>query len=433
MQDEEKTVNQTLYFFIIVALLGSISILVSALFASHGAFTTFSFSGLVGVITCLIVLWLLHIKQFSIPRFILPSVVYILATYLIFTGATVSVRDDAVLLFSLVVAMAGLLLGKKGVVIFGVLSVLTVSISVYAEINGLLVNYITRRTTTYNTMVNSTVIYGLTFGMMYILVDILTANLSKMRSNEQALKQANQELLTVRESLELQVTERTRAAESARAEAESARRDAESQAWLTRGQAQLAEKMRGDQSLETLANNVTSFLSQYLGAHTGALFLVSDNVLKLIGGYAYSGDERKNKFRLDENLAGEAARTNRVIILKTIPEDTPLVFSALGGTKPQQIMIAPIVSEGQVFGVMELGTLAEFSSKHEMFLRRISESIAIGFHTAQTRIQVNELLKKSQQQAEELSAQEEELRAANEELQTQAETLRVARERRVEP
>jgi len=42
------------------------------------------------------------------------------------------------------------------------------------------------------------------------------------------------------------------------------------------------------------------------------------------------------------------------------------------------------------------------------------ESIAIAFTTAQARVHINELLTKTQQQAEELQVQEEELRAANE-------------------
>jgi hypothetical protein len=44
--------------------------------------------------------------------------------------------------------------------------------------------------------------------------------------------------------------------------------------------------------------------------------------------------------------------------------------------------------------------LNQFSAEHEAFLRRISESVAIAFRTAQTRIKVNELLAQSQMRAE---------------------------------
>jgi hypothetical protein len=428
MQDEEKTVIQTLYVFVSVALIGSTLILVAALITSKGVFTTFSFSGLVGGITCLVVLWLLRIQQFFIPRLILPSVVYLLATYLIFTGDTVGVRDDAVLLYSLVVAMAGLLLGKQGVIIFSVLSVTVVIGSVYAEINGFLVNNITKETTTYGTMVNAGVIYGLTFSMMYILVNILTSNLAKMRSNQHELTQVNQELWSIRESLEQQVMERTRAAESARVEAESARREAEAQAWITRGQAQLAEQMRGELDMPTLANKITSHLSQYIGAQAGALFVVSGEFLKLMGRYAYMEHAgQKSEFHLGENLIGEAARVRQTILLDDIPADAPLISSALGEALPRQILIAPLESNGLVFGVLEFATLTQFTSEHETLLRRVSESAATALRTAQTRVKMSELLSQSQTQAEELRSQEEELRAVNEELQAQAENLKLAR------
>lgn len=208
-------------------------------------------------------------------------------------------------------------------------------------------------------------------------------------------------------------------------EAETLRKNIEAQAWFTRGQAQLAEKMRGDLDIPTLANNVTSFLCGYLAAHTGALFLTSGDVLKLTGRYAYvEHKNRKSEFLFGEALVGEAAKTNRIFKLAEMPDHAPLVSSALGDAKPNQILIAPIAAEGKVFGVVELATLAEFSAEHEAFLQRVSEGVAIAFRTAQTRVQVNELLTQSQRQAEELQAQEEELRASNEELQAQADSMR---------
>jgi putative methionine-R-sulfoxide reductase with GAF domain len=414
MLDEERTIIRILSVFMVVALLGSTLVLIFSLVTSQGSFTTsYTMAGLVCVITCLVVLWLLRIRQFFIPRIILPSIVYLLAGYLIFTGATVGIRDDAVLLFSLTVAMAGLLLGKKGVIIFGALSLTIVGISVFAEINGLIVNHISAHTTTYTTLITVSVIYGLTFGMMFLLVSILSNNLARMRSGQQELEKANQELLSIRESLERQVTERTRAADSARADAEVARREAEAQAWFTLGQAQLAEQMRGELDLPTLANNVTSHLTQYIGAQAGVLFIATGNVLKLIGRYAYMDrPDRKSEFLVGENLVGEAAKTGRMILVEDIPLDALRISSALGDAKPNQILIVPLESNGQVLGVLEFATLTRFTSDHETFLKRVSESVAIALRTLQTRLQMSELLIQSQRQAEELQVQSDFARPA---------------------
>jgi GAF domain-containing protein len=221
-------------------------------------------------------------------------------------------------------------------------------------------------------------------------------------------QQLNQIVEADRVSLEQRVQDRTAAAESARAEAELARHEAEAQAWYTRGQAQLAEKMRGELDLSTLANNVTSFLCQYLGAHTGALFLVSGDVLKLTGRYAYVGHaNRKSEFSIGESLIGEVAKSHQKVKLTITPDAAPLISSALGEAQPNQILIAPIEAEGNVFGVAELATLGEFSAEHEAFLSRVSESVAIAFRTTQTRLRVNELLAQSQQQAADSRAQAE--------------------------
>jgi GAF domain-containing protein len=64
------------------------------------------------------------------------------------------------------------------------------------------------------------------------------------------------------------------------------------------------------------------------------------------------------------------------------------------------VLIAPISTDGQVFGVVELATLGQFSAEHETFLKRVSESIAIALRTAQTRERIASLLAESQRQTE---------------------------------
>jgi putative methionine-R-sulfoxide reductase with GAF domain len=262
------------------------------------------------------------------------------------------------------------------------------------------------------------------------LIGILLGIFSRLRNSVenarlQELRAANQQLQIIQNNLEQMVEDRTSAAETARAEAESARSQTEAHAWFTRGQADLAEKMRGDLDASVLANNVTSFLCQYLGAQTGALFLAKDDKLILTGRYSYTEHpNQKQEFRFGEGLVGETARARRSVSVLNVPEDALVVASALGEKRPNQLLIAPIEADGKVFGVVELGTLNQFSAEHEAFLRRVSESIAIAFRTAQARVQMDELLAQSQRQAEELQAQEEELRATNEELQALAENLK---------
>lgn len=422
MTDEDKTIFQALYVFVFFALAASILSFIAPLVLAPGPLTADSLGGMVGTITCLVILWFLRIKKLTLPRFIIPSVVYLLATYFIFTGDVVGIRDDSIFIYALTVAVAGLLLGNRGVIIFGLLSLLAVESSVYAEINGLIVNHISVKNTTYATFVTVGATYTSAFLMMYILVSILTRNIAKMRINQHALAQANEELKNIRASLEIEVKERTAIAQASQREAESAWSTAEIQIWLVTGQAQLAEKMRGDLDSTTLANNIVRHICRYTGAQAGVFFLVDGESLHLLGRYAYSAPTTaKTTIQMGEGMVGQAARERSQLILHKIPVDTLQIASGLGETTPRQILIAPLETAGKVIGVLELATLTEFTDAHQTFIALSAESIAVAFQTAKARERIASLLLESQRQAEALLAQEEELRNRNERLQMQAE------------
>ncbi|HID39948.1 MAG TPA: hypothetical protein EYP36_10610 [Calditrichaeota bacterium] len=64
--------------------------------------------------------------------------------------------------------------------------------------------------------------------------------------------------------------------------------EAEAQDWFKTGEAKLSTKMRGDQGLEKLSQNVIVFLASYLDAKVGAIYLRDreKDLLKLAGKYA---------------------------------------------------------------------------------------------------------------------------------------------------
>ena len=73
-----------------------------------------------------------------------------------------------------------------------------------------------------------------------------------------------------------------------------------------------------------------------------------------------------------------------------------LTSASLGEVSPKNILVAPFVYDGQVVGVVEMGTLTEFTPAQMEFLDKALESIAIAFTTAQARARVNELLTQTQ-------------------------------------
>lgn len=217
------------------------------------------------------------------------------------------------------------------------------------------------------------------------------------------------------------------------AENERAMAAVQQQNWLITGQAELSNVMRGEPHVATLAKNIVTYLAKYLQAHVGALYVLQlrDEVqrLKLMGSYALT--VRKgghDEFLVGEGLVGQAALERESILYTDVPGGYLPILSGIGETSPRQILITPFTHDGELKGVIELGTTHAFTESHLRFLEQVRENIGIAFHSAQARVQMQELLSATQSQAERLQQQQEELRITNTELEEQTRALRVSEE-----
>ncbi len=201
--------------------------------------------------------------------------------------------------------------------------------------------------------------------------------------------------------------------------------------WLTAGQNQLNLTLKGDQSIEELAGNTISFLCTYLKANIGAIYQFNDkeSALMLSGQYAFlSPEETKRKFRLNEGLIGQAAREQKQISLTDLTEDHIRITSSVMNAKPKHLLITPFLFEGKTAGVIEIGSLSDFSETEKEFINASMDSIAISVNSAVSRKRIQELLEETQVQTEELQSQQEELKQMNEELEEQAQNLKAQQE-----
>lgn len=196
------------------------------------------------------------------------------------------------------------------------------------------------------------------------------------------------------------------------------------------GQAALNERMRGDHAIEGLAANIISYLCEYLKASIGAIYICrEDRTLRLAGSYAFH--QRKglnNEFNPGEGLIGQAALEKKHILMTDCPADYIAVRSGLGSAVPKNILVYPLLINDEVEGVIELGAVKDFSENDLSFLTATAENITIALRTVIGRSKREVLLKKTQQQADELQSQQEELKAAIEELEEQTKALRASEE-----
>ena len=253
-------------------------------------------------------------------------------------------------------------------------------------------------------------------------LDESDANLLRSLANQVAVALTNAQLFA-------QTTEAKEVAEQAKQEIEVANKALEGQIWLTTGQAQLNEKMQGQQDITMLATSILKLLCPYMNAQIGALYVVAEQSLHLVGSYAFNHQNGVSDFGFGEGLVGQAVIEKEPMIITDIPQNYMTIRSGLGETVPNTLMVLPFMYEDRVIGVIEMGTLAEFSDTEMDFMRTALSSIALAFNTAQARARIDELLIETQQQAEELQAQGEELRVTNEELETQTESLKASEAR----
>jgi HAMP domain-containing protein/CheY-like chemotaxis protein/signal transduction histidine kinase len=201
------------------------------------------------------------------------------------------------------------------------------------------------------------------------------------------------------------------------------------QDWLKTNLARFTRMLQGQRDMKTVAQMVLSELAPLVDAQQGVFYVnASDNgepVMRLLGGYAYN--KRKNlanEFQAGEGLVGQCTLEKERILVTNVPTNYVQVKSGLGEAAPHNIVVLPVLFEGEVKAVIELSTFQTFSDTHLTFLDQLTESIGIVLNTIEANTRTEDLLLQSQSLAGELQSQQDELKKTNEQLEQQAQSLR---------
>ena len=110
-------------------------------------------------------------------------------------------------------------------------------------------------------------------------------------------------------------------------------------------------------------------------------------------------------------------------MLDEVPAGYVRISSAIGESRPVNVMIVPIVFEDQVLGVIEAGSLWPFTQVHRDFLEQLMEAIGVNVNTMIANARTDALLEQSQRLTAELQARQQELQRSNAELADKAALL----------
>jgi HAMP domain-containing protein/signal transduction histidine kinase/CheY-like chemotaxis protein len=181
----------------------------------------------------------------------------------------------------------------------------------------------------------------------------------------------------------------------------------EEQDWLKTNLTRFTRMLQGQRDFLTVGKLILSELAPLVSAQQGALYMIDtpngESGLNLLATYAqHDGDGAKNRFKIGEGLVGQAALEKRRIFLSDVPGNYAKITSGLGEFHPMNVVVLPILFEGEVKAVMELSSVERFSPAHQAFLDQLTESIGIVLNTIEASTRTENLLTQSQSLATEL-------------------------------
>jgi HAMP domain-containing protein len=190
------------------------------------------------------------------------------------------------------------------------------------------------------------------------------------------------------------------------------------QDWLKTNLAKFSRMLQGQRDLLTVGRLILSELAPVVSAQHAVFYILDTGgdtpELSLLAGYAHQGQGAVgSRLRLGEGLVGQCALEKQKILLTNVPPDYIRISSGLGDAPPQNIIVLPVVFEGQVKGVLELASFERFNPTHQAFLDQLTESIGIVLNTIEANMRTEDLLKQSQSLARELGSRQEELQKTN--------------------
>ena len=185
--------------------------------------------------------------------------------------------------------------------------------------------------------------------------------------------------------------------------------DRETHSWVKAEVATTGVRLQAAENFSAFAATLLSRLSEGIPLLYGSFYLADDSRTRLsrIGGFALDGPIEPAEFALGEGLVGQAALERRVLDLSGTKGDPIRVSTGVGTVVPGKVLFVPVMSKGELIGVIELAAVSALSGRQQALLDALLPSVAMNAKILSASIKTKQLLEQTQQQAETLAAVEE--------------------------
>lgn len=172
-------------------------------------------------------------------------------------------------------------------------------------------------------------------------------------------------------------------------------------------------------NINEFGNNISKILTNQTNA-CQATFYIKDyienkNNLIKIGSYA-DDDNSPKTITVGQGLVGEIAKHNKQQCFNNLTKEYSYLTSSLGKAAIYNVLITPVSYKNTVIGVIEIGSLENFTDTDQKLLNSLKDSlgsaIEVFIRNEELKLSIEEINRKNNI----LQVQEEELRQNNEEL-----------------
>lgn len=190
--------------------------------------------------------------------------------------------------------------------------------------------------------------------------------------------------------------------------------------WSLETNALIIERLSGINEEEKISEIVLGAFKEAIPVAAAAIYVrpfATDTYIRR----AHTGieaDQSTKSFIEGEGYLGKIVQDKLPVLLSSEQYPAIRAKTAVLESIPIRVFLYPLVHYGSCVGLIELAVHDDSTpnEKYETFLTRASRNIALSIKIGQDHLLVEKLLEETQQQTEEMEAQQEELRITNEEL-----------------
>jgi GAF domain-containing protein len=377
-QNTQRMLRNILYVVIAATVVIS---LIDAVF--FGRYTTGYALGTLAIAS-IVSLYFLQRRVLWPARIIIPIGALIALSYLLFVGN--GVHDIAISGMMLVLVLAGITLGGRATVVFGVLSVAAIAAVGIAEMAGYVPNSFGAQFS--DVVVISVAILAGAF-LLRLLLNRLQQVIQELQQSERQQIQVNSELLTLKESLETRVMERTKELEDRTVELESATAKVQVRASQFEALAQVTQAITSIRDLNELLPRIATLISKEFGFYHVGVFLVDDaKEYAVLSATNSEGGrrmlERRHRLRVGEQgIVGNVTATGIPRVAMDVGEDA-VFFDNPDLPETHSEMALPLQIGIQVIGALDVQSTqtGAFTGEDIQMLSLLANQVSLAIENA---------------------------------------------------